>query len=125
MTQRWDDSSNHRTPASDPITLIGAVRRLWAGRPNFVEREPNQVRVVFYDLVPRASVTLPLFDNDRRNEEVAMAVDGICGRYGKNAVELASVFFQDHGKREAIAFAKVTDDGREERNEEKYDIATI
>ena len=38
---------------------------------------------------------------------------------------MGSVFFQDHGKREAIVFGKVTDDDREERHGIDYLLPVV
>ena len=85
-TQRWSVSSDRRTPCADPFSLIAAVRDLWSRHPELRGRVPTQVSVVLYDLVPKESITLPLFDDDRRNEEAARAIDEIRGRFGKDSI---------------------------------------
>jgi DNA polymerase-4 len=116
-SKRWSASSEHRIPASDPFSLVAAARSLWqSGVDTIAANVPIQVAMVFCDLIPSASVTLPLFDESHRGEIAAQAMDGIHARFGKTAIDLGSVFFERAGMREAIAFGKVTDDDREERD---------
>jgi DNA polymerase IV len=119
----WSGASDHRTPAADPFTLVAAARELWRSAPDYVRQgTPIQVGVTFSNLVRSESVTLPMFHDERRNEEAALAMDRIRERFGKEAIDLGSVFFQREGSREAIAFAKVTDDDRDKLDQSPFEI---
>jgi DNA polymerase-4 len=120
----WTATSGRRTPVADPFTLVSAVRKLWSSMPaGYWDRKPLKVGVTFTDLVRGDSVTLSLFDNERRNEEAAIAMDAIRARFGKQSIDLGCVLFQRSGSREAIAFSHVTDDGRDQRERGAFEIA--
>lgn len=72
----------------DDMTLLEALRTLWAEVPRF--QRPLKVGVVLGRLVAEDMHTLSLFANPRR-EKLSRALDDINGRYGRDTVKFASM----------------------------------
>ncbi len=115
----WKSFSGRRTAAADPYTWITAARSLWQARPPAPPGYTyQQVGMVLTDLLPRVAVTLPLFEDDRRWERLATAMDFVNshfqGKYqGRRPVDIGSVFWLYENAPERVAFAKISDDDRE------------
>lgn len=91
-------------PTSDTLTLNAVFDRLWATRE--IGR-PHKVGVTFTDLSERSAITPSLFDQTPKREGLMSALDGLNGRYGRNAVFLAGMESVRHEARDRIAFQKV------------------
>ncbi len=100
--QTWA-AKRRLTACADTWTLLTALRKL--GEHPF--RTPKQVGVVLYDLLPEASVTLPLFREDAQRRAAARAVDELNQRFGRGTLSMASVRPVSHTAEDKIAFGKV------------------
>lgn len=98
----WEASTRFGATDDTP-TLIEYVSELWEER-DFIE--PFQAGIVFHDLIKPELVTPSLFDNTVQKHQLAVAVDKMNGRYGKNRVYVASMEKARDSAPERVAFMK-------------------
>lgn len=105
-TAGWHTSAALPEGSRDTSVCAESLSRMWNSRP---PGRPKLVGVTFSELVPDASSTAPLFDGERRSENVCRAVDAINKRFGRNAVYTAAVHDVRDNARGGIAFTYVPD----------------
>ena len=71
----------------DSFTLQQHLEKLWQGCP---AAKPLQVGVWFFHLIPEEQHTLPLFDDESRQQKLSAVMDELNDRYGRGAVYFAS-----------------------------------
>jgi len=101
------------TECQDNTTLIHALTKLWASRPQDPKhQQPFFVSVVLSDLVPDALHTLTLFDSEDGGEErarLAQAMDAINHKYGLATIAPASMLTALKAAPTRISFHTVPD----------------
>lgn len=88
----------------DTLTILQAANRLW---PSALPRKVLHVSVTLSDLQPHHAVTLPLFPQQQRRDQLARAMDRVRLRHGPDALYFACVF---HARRTAptrISFTQI------------------
>lgn len=121
-TKTWSVASERRIAASDTISWIAAVRRLWEARPPSPRGwQPQKVGVTLTGIMAARDCTLSLFDADMRRSRLAATMDRINATLGANHIDVASVYGVRDLAPERIAFSKITDDDRERYRDEDWD----
>ena len=102
----WSAGALLEGGCQDTVTLAAALRAMWLDRPAGV---PLFVDVTLHDLIGDASVTQPLFPEQRRRTDLARLTDVLDAKHGRHTLYPASM----HATRDAapggIAFAHVPD----------------
>lgn len=90
------------TPVADSISLIRIIQKLWQlAKPS---SPILKLAVWTNELVPSASVPLPLFASDRKRRSLAQALDTINDRYGTDTVRFATLDSQGSSAPDRISF---------------------
>ena len=97
-------------PAQDTQTMIEIFLRHW---PAHFSGVPYVVSMVLFKLTPNSGMTIPLFPDDRRRTSLAMAMDRINTRYGRNAVYFGEMHEVRDSAPTRIAFTQIPDFSRE------------
>jgi len=102
----WDHAATLGDGCTDSQTMLDALHELWTHVP------PGtivQVGVTLSELVPPASLTLPLFTDQSRRENLSRAMDAVNKKFGANKVYTANMHdARTHGSG-GIAFNYVPD----------------
>lgn len=113
--RRWNVASTQHAPAADPITWTHAMRKLWDERPALLPGWSYlKVGVALTGLTRAADRTPSLFEDDTRRQRLAETIDAIHARLRPGLVDVGSVYVHRDLAPERIAFAKITDDDREQ-----------
>ena len=91
----------------DTLNILRAVGRLWEGRPP--GGVPFKVGMVLSALVPEASATPSLFEDDRRAGVLSHAMDGVNREFGASVVYFGSMFGLRDAAPTRIAFTQIPD----------------
>ncbi|MBX3120185.1 MAG: hypothetical protein KF784_14060 [Fimbriimonadaceae bacterium] len=98
----WEASTRF-TATDDTPTFLQYTSELWNER-TFID--PHQAGIVFYDLIKPELITPSLFDNTVQKHKLAVAVDKMNNRFGKNHVYVGSMERARDSAPERVAFLK-------------------
>jgi DNA polymerase-4 len=102
----WEESV--RVPrCRDTPAILAAAMKLWGLRIR--GRPPFKVGVVLSELVPARSATPSLFDEDRKGEDVSVAMDSVNAEFGASVVYLGAMFGMRDAAPTRIAFTQIPD----------------
>lgn len=97
----------------DNPTLVEALQKLWAARPNDSQmQKPFYVGVQLTNLVPDHLHTLSLFSNleeEAKNNRISLTMDSLNQRYGTEMVTTASTLLARAAAPTRIAFTNIPD----------------
>ncbi|BDI32223.1 DNA polymerase IV [Capsulimonas corticalis] len=101
---KWENHCRF-APCADTWTLMEIMQSLF----HHPFRQPKQVGVALYDLVPVKNVTGSLFDDYERRWRLSVAMDGINQRFGRHTITMASSRRAETAKEDKIAFGKIAE----------------
>lgn len=90
----------------DTMTLAAVLRDLWARCP---DRTPNFVSVTLSELLPRSSVTGPLFPEEQQRERLSQLIDELDASHGPMTVYTGAMHEARKRASGGIAFRGVPD----------------
>lgn len=93
---------------SDTLSLVQRLAEAWQRKPR-TAAPPLKVRAVLWELSPVSAANLALFEESRRRDELARAMDRLNQKYGKNTVYLASMHGAEDAAPTRIAFGNIPD----------------
>ena len=102
----WHASASLEGGKQDTLTLSSVLRRLWEQRQ---KGHPNFVGVTLHELLPAASVTQPLFPEERRREELSKLIDQLDASHGPMTVYTGAMHEARERASGGIAFRSVPD----------------
>ncbi len=109
VRQRWQFKKRLSPATSDTLYLLEQLRAGWTELPHERDAAPMKVRVTLLDLKAGAAVSGSLFEEDRRGSRLAVAMDAINNRFGRDTLYPAAMH---HSRRTAparIAFGAIPD----------------
>jgi DNA polymerase-4 len=106
VSRYWSDYENLEGGKQDIMTLTERLGKLWARRRSGT---PAFVGVTLHDMLPVASVTAPLFPQDRRREELSRLIDELDEKHGPLTVYTAAMHEARTKAVGGIAFRHVPD----------------
>jgi DNA polymerase-4 len=105
-SRAWSTSASLEGGKQDTLTLASELRRLWEGRP---PGDPTFVGVTLHDLLPAASVTLPLFKEEQQRERLSRLIDELDASHGPLTVYTGAMHEARKSAAGGIAFRSVPD----------------
>ena len=94
-------------PCQDTHSLLGMFDGMWKQRPNSVA--PLSVGVTLSKLVPESSMSLSLFPEDRRRQDLGRLMDQINTRFGPQSIYTATMQDAASAAPMRISFTKIPD----------------
>ncbi len=103
----WGMEARFR-PAQDTLTLLEALRGIWAERPNGPEHQkPFFVGVTLRNLLPDSEVPQTLFDEPGHRNELAATMDKLNLKFGHSTVHFAGMLPARDSAPTRIAFTQI------------------
>lgn len=102
----WHACASLNGGCQDTLTLVEMLSRMWVCRP---PGTPRFVNVTLHDLINKASVTMPLFAQERNRLKLARAMDRLNSKFGRHAIFLGSMHETRDTGGGGIAFHTVPD----------------
>ncbi|MBL4700624.1 MAG: hypothetical protein JKX85_05125 [Phycisphaeraceae bacterium] len=93
--------------SNDTLVMVQKMSELWPTRHAGV---PIQVMVLLYDMVPENSVAPSLFEEPRKQAELAVTMDKINKKYGRHAAFLGAMWGAQESAPTRISFTQVPKD---------------
>lgn len=94
-------------PCQDTASLLKIFDGLWKQRPTYVA--PLSVAVTLSKLVPESAMSLPLFPEDRRRQELGRMMDQINMKFGPQSIYTATMQEAADTAPMRISFTKIPD----------------
>ena len=94
-------------PCQDTQSLLKVFSGMWKQR--LTRAAPMSVGVTLQKLVPEASMSLPLFPEDRRRQKLGVLMDEINIKFGPQSVYLATMQDASEAAPMRISFTKIPD----------------
>ena len=108
ITQTAWGMEAHFRPAQDTLTLLEALRGIWAQRPNGPEHgKPFFVGVTLRDLLLEAEVPKTLFEEPGHRNELAATMDKLNLKFGHTTVHFAGMLPARDSAPTRIAFTQI------------------